>query len=195
MHSSYAQNNYAEVFKAIVSAFQPVRCVELGVLEGYSTVAIAQGLKENFEKGGAQSRVDGYDLFDEYKYRKASIHIAQQHLIDAGLTDFAVLHQQAAGEVSQLYEDGSVHLLHIDLSNCGDTIDWTMNEWDRKMAHNGIILFEGGTEERDNVEWMLKYGRRSIKAALESNPVITEKYVFATYMKFPGLTCLLKKRC
>ncbi len=41
---------------------------------------------------------------------------------------------------------------------------------------------------------MKKYESASIKQELETNPIIEKNYVFATYMKFPGLTCLLKKR-
>lgn len=194
MHSSYVINNYADVFKAIVSAFQPQRCVELGVLEGYSTVAIGQGLKENFEKGGGKGHLDAHDLFEEYKYRNASMTIAQKNVDEAGVTDFVTLHRQNADQVADDYSDNSVSLLHVDLSNCGDTVRWIMERWDPKMVQGGIILFEGGTEERDQVEWMRKFNRKPMKPELETNPIIAEKYVFATYMKFPGLTCLLKKR-
>lgn len=194
MHSSYAQHNYADVFKAIVSAFQPVKCIELGVLEGYSTIAIAKGLKENAEKGGARGHVHGYDLFDEYKYRNSSMQNAQANVDIAGVTDFVTLHKSSAADVAPEHEDGSVSLLHIDLSNCGDTVRWAMEQWDQKMVHGGIILFEGGTEERDQVEWMVKYNRKPMKPEMETNPIIERNYVFATYMKFPGLTCLLKKR-
>ena len=189
MHSSYSKNNYAEVFRAIVSAFQPKQCVELGVLEGYSTVAIAQGLKAN-----RAGHLAAYDLFKEYKYRNASKETAQKNLDEAGVADYATLHARHAGEVAQEFLDSSVYLLHVDLSNTGDTVRWVMESWDQKMVNGGIILFEGGTEERDQVDWMLKYGSSPIKKELETNPIIEKNYVFATYMKFPGLTCLLKKR-
>ena len=194
MYSSYAQNNFAEVFKAIVSAFQPKRCVEIGTLEGYSAIAIGQGLKENFEKSGSEGHLDAHDLFEEYKYRNASIATAQKNIDDAGVGRFVTLHQQHADTVAQEYGDGSIDLLHIDISNDGNTIRWAMEAFDRKMVYGGIILFEGGTDERDQVEWMLKYTRAPIKKELETNPIIAEKYVFATYTKFPAVTCLLKKR-
>ncbi len=194
MHSSYTQHNYADVFKAIVSAFQPIKCVEIGTLEGYSAIAIGQGLKENFEKHGAEGHLDAHDLFEEYRYRNAAMATAQKNIDEAGVGRFVTLHQQHADSVSKDYQDGSVNLLHIDISNCGDTVRRMMEAWDPKMIHGGIILFEGGTDERDQVEWMVKYGRQPIKRELETNPIIEAKYVFATYMKFPGLTCLLKKR-
>lgn len=194
MHSSYARNNYADVFKAIVGAFQPTLCVELGVLEGYSTIAIAQGLKENFERGGGRGHLAAHDLFASYEFRKSPIEITRANVEAAGVSDFVTLHQQNALSVHEDYSDNSVWLLHVDLSNDGLTVRNIMSRWDAKMLQGGIILFEGGTEERDNVDWMIKYKKESLKKELETNPIISEKYVFATYMKFPGLTCLLKKR-
>lgn len=194
MHSSYSINNFAPVFRSVVSAFQPTLCVELGVLEGYSTVAIAKGLKENFEKGGGRGHLSAHDLFEEYRYRHAALDAARANIEAAGVQDFVTLYQQNAIEVADDYSDGSVHLLHVDLSNTGETVRWVMEAWDQKMVQGGIILFEGGTDERDQVEWMKKYGGTSIKQELENNKLIAEKYVFGTYMPFPGLTCLLKKR-
>lgn len=194
MHSSYAQHNYAEVFKSIVSAHQPLVCVELGTLEGYSAIAIAQGLRENFEKGGGRGHLACHDLFEDYQFRNSPLERTQRNIEEAGVADFITLYRANAMSVAEDYSDNSIGLLHIDISNTGDTLTWAMEQWDRKMIQGGIILFEGGTDERDNVEWMIKFGKTPIKAELEANPIIREKYVFSTYMKFPSLTCLLKKR-
>ena len=194
MHSSYAKHNYADVFKAIVSASQAAVCVELGVLEGYSTIAIARALKENFEKGGSKGHLAAHDLFESYEFRNSPKDNTQKNIDEAGVSEFVTLYQANAMQVHDDYQDNSVHLLHVDLSNTGDIVRIIMEQWDRKMVQGGIILFEGGTEERDQVEWMVKYGKTPIKPELDSNPIINEKYVYATYMRFPGLTHLLKKR-
>jgi predicted O-methyltransferase YrrM len=194
MRSSYAINNYDAVFKSIVSAVQPTVCVELGVLEGYSAIAMASGLKENFEKSGGRGHLSAYDLFESYQFRNSPIEQTRMNIEAAGVADFVTLYQANAYGVQEEYQDNSVHLLHVDLSNTGSTIRIIIDAWDVKMVQGGIILFEGGTEERDNVEWMKKYDGAPIKSELENNPIIAAKYVFATYMKFPGLTCLLKKR-
>src|SRR3990167_3499340 len=96
MHSSYIKNDYASVFKAIISAFQPTVCVELGVLEGYSTIAIAQGLKENFEKGGGRGHLSAYDLFESYEFRNSPIERTRKNIEDAGVADFITLYQTNA---------------------------------------------------------------------------------------------------
>jgi len=47
--------------------------------------------------------------------------------------------------------------MHLDISNTGDTILETFNKLKDKIEKGSIVLFEGGSEERDNVEWMVKY--------------------------------------
>jgi len=52
-------------------------------------------------------------------------------------------------------------LMHLDVSNTGDIIELvykTVAEW----KNTGPILFEGGTEERDKVDWMIKYDKTPI---------------------------------
>lgn len=194
MHSSYITHNYADVFKAIISAFNPVVCVELGVLEGYSAIAIAKGLKDNLEKHAVRGHLNGYDLFDDYPYRHSSIEATLANIDQAGLSEWVSLEKADAFEVHNLYGQNSVHFLHIDLSNTGSTIRTIMDLWDDRMAVGGIICFEGGSEERDRTDWMVKYDLPPIKPELETNPIIENKYIFGTYFKFPSLTCLLKKR-
>ena len=46
MRSSYIENNYGAVLKAYVLNWRPTTLVELGVLDGYSTIAIAEAVKE-----------------------------------------------------------------------------------------------------------------------------------------------------
>ncbi len=189
MISSYEQYNYAEVFYAIITGWRPGLCVELGVLHGYSIVAIALGLQKN--KAG---HLVAYDLFEDYQYNHGSQAEVQARIEKAGVQDYVILKKEDAFGVHNHYTDGSVYLLHIDLSNTGETVRFIMDTWDKKMIVGGIILFEGGTEERDQVEWMTKYNKEPMKPEIEHNPIIEAKYIFGTYLKYPGLTMLLKKR-
>jgi predicted O-methyltransferase YrrM len=45
MRSSYIDNNYKDIFNSLIKITQPDVCVELGVLDGFSTVAIGESLK------------------------------------------------------------------------------------------------------------------------------------------------------
>lgn len=186
MDSSYKKNNYGEVFRAIVQAFKPVNCVELGVLNGYSTINIAAGLKEN-----GRGTLNAYDLFEEYPYKHSQyedVKVLTQHC------PMIVLHRGDAFKVYEQYGPGSVDLLHVDLSNTGEIVRRVMEQWDEKMVQGGVILFEGGTVERDLEEWMVKYSAPSIKKEIETNLIINSRYVYGAYLKWPGLTMLLKKR-
>ena len=189
MRSSYIGNNYGEVFYNIVARFAPAIAVELGVLDGYSTFHIARGIKKN--KFGY---LNSYDLWEDYLYKHGSKEEVEKMLIDEGVKDYVTLYKEDAFKVYQKYTDNTIHLLHVDISNDGKVLYRIMQNWDSKMVYGGVILFEGGSEERDNVEWMVKYNKRSIKKELESNEIIKEKYIFGTYLKFPSLTMLLKKR-
>lgn len=194
MYSSYKLNKYADVFKSLVHTFQPRECVELGCLEGYSTVAIAQGLKDNFNHGFGRGFLQAYDLFEDYDYRHTSQELAQKNIRDAGVDDFVVLHAANAFDIAEKYEPNTVHFLHVDLSNTGEIIRTIMTQWDEKMVQGGIICFEGGSAERDQVDWIKRYNKTPLKPEFESNPIINEKYVMATYLRFPSLTCIRKKR-
>jgi len=194
MISSYEKNNYGEVLYNIVTAFRPANIIELGVLHGYSTLALARGLKRNKEMPGSNARMDSFDLFEDYEFKHGSQVEVQQKIDAAGLTDFVALHKEDAFQVHNHYGDNVVYLLHVDISNTGETLRKIMEAWDLKMVIGGIILFEGGTEERDQEDWMIKYNKPPIKPELDSNPIIEKNYVYGTYLKWPGLTMLLKKR-
>ena len=192
MRSSYTQNNYGDVLRAIAYSARPRLAVELGVLDGYSTVHIGHGLREVRRLGGG-GRLDAYDLFDEYAFKHGSYDSVKGEVLTAGLSDVVEIHRGDAYQVHSRYQPREVGMLHVDISNTGETVRRILELWDDKIDTGGVVCFEGGTEERDRVEWMVKYGKPPIKAEIEGNPIIEKKYVAATYLPFPGLTVLLKK--
>lgn len=189
MLSSYVQNNYGEIFLAIMDAFKPHKVVELGCLHGYSTRYLAEGLKKN--KNGI---MDVFDLFEQYPFNHGTQSEVEGMLREQGLSDFVRIHNADAFGVAAQLPDNSVSLLHVDLSNTGEILKKVMEQWDSKLVQGGVILFEGGSDERDKIEWMKKYNQPSIKHELETNEIIRNKYIFGTYFKFPSLTMLLKRR-
>jgi hypothetical protein len=196
LRSSYIQHDYASMFRALLRGWQPRVLVELGVLDGYSTTAIAQGLRDNASRKGTAGHLAAYDLFEAYPYTHSNQHAVQSQLDAEGLTAWVTLHEANVYEdkVHEQYQHGQVDFLHVDLSNDGDTIRRIMQDWDDKMVVGGTICFEGGTEERDQVEWMVKYDKPSIREAIETEPRLNTAYVYATCLKPPGLTTCLKKR-
>lgn len=189
MNSSYLQNNYGDVFYSVVTTYPPVIAVELGVLHGYSTIHIAKAIQHN-----KYGHLNSYDLFEDYQYNHGRLEEVQKELTDQGLQEFVTLNKGDAFKAYENYQDNTVHFLHVDLSNTGEILKKIFEQWDSKMVQGGIVLFEGGSEDRDKIEWMIKYNKPPIKPELENNKIINERYVYGTYLKYPSLTMFLKKR-
>ena len=193
MISSYSKNNLGEILLTYIKCFRYPLCVELGVLDGYSTSFIAQGLKTNKERWGTEGHLYAYDLWDLYPYKHGNIQEVEKFLTDLDLIGFVSLLQGDAFETANNFKDKTVHFLHVDISNTGETLRKIMEVWDKKIYQGGCIAFEGGSQERDEIEWMRKYLKTPIKLELESNLSIKKNYIFATYNLYPSITILYKK--
>ena len=190
MHSSYMANNFYDVICNTVFAFPASVAVELGVLDGYSTMAIAESLSQISILKQQTGHLHSYDLWEDYPYRHGDIDKVTKMLKDNDLLEFVSLYKMDAYEVHNSYEDNSVDLLHIDISNDGDALEKMMELWHPKIRHCGLILFEGGSEERDKIEWMVKYNKKPIRPVLDSLKIIQENYIYGTYDLFPSLTIM-----
>lgn len=193
MRSSYIENNYGQVFQNLIYSFTPNVCVELGVLDGYSTLHIARGIKKAKEVKNHKSHLYSYDLFHEYPYKHSIRATVREMLKNEEVTAFVDLIHEDAYNAPKEYSDLSVCFLHIDISNTGEVLRRMVDLWYPKLTWGGMIAFEGGSEERDNVEWMLKYNKQKIKPELESNELINRCFEYGTYNQFPSLTILIKK--
>ena len=189
LDSSYKKNNYGDIFSSIIRGAKPRQCVELGVLHAYSTIYIARGLKQN-----GFGILDAYDLFEGYEYNRSNYGDVVSLINDLKIDDIVKVNKGDAFKAHENYTPGAVEFLHVDLSNTGDILKFIMEAWDPKLTRGSVIAFEGGSQERDEVDWMVRYNKSSIKHELENNEIIKEKYVFGTYLAFPSLTVLLKKR-
>jgi predicted O-methyltransferase YrrM len=173
--------------------------VELGVLDGYSTLHIAKGIKWLHKVRGYQGKLDAYDLFEDYEFKHGSKEEVKNVLRENGVEDYVNLQKGNAYEVYKNYpnmvmdEVRGVEFLHIDISNTGDIIRDLMELWHPKIGSRGLVMIEGGSDERDNVEWMMTYNKSSIKDEIEANYIINRYYLYGTYFKFPSMTVLLRK--
>lgn len=199
MRSSYILNNYGELLKQYVIAWQPSSFVELGVLDGYSTLHIAQGIKWLHKHRGYQGRLDAYDLFDDYEFKHGNKEEVEKLLSDNGVSDYVNLQRGNAYAVQSKYPDMAldsvrgIEFIHVDISNTGATLRSFMDLWHPKIGQRGLVLIEGGSNERDQVEWMQKYNKPSIKEEIRTNPIINKYYMYGTYFDYPSMTVLLRK--
>jgi hypothetical protein len=191
--SSYLQHDLGKILKTYVLAFKPSRIVELGVLDGYSTLHIAEGIKQIKEIQNWAPPFDAYDLFDDYQYNHGNQQEVQNMLNDKGVGGFVNLQKGDAYNVYKNYEDARIDFMHVDISNTGDVLKKFIELWHPKIAGRCIILFEGGSEERDQIEWMTKYNMPSIKKEIDTNPIINKYYIVGTYYQFPSITLLMRR--
>lgn len=173
IRSSYKKNNIGRTFEVMTLGYKPRLIVECGILDGYSLYHFAKATKLNSESEYFKGHVIAYDLFDEYEYNHGSAIDVHNMLKHEGVSEYVLILQGNAYEVHKHYNDGEVDLLHIDISNDGNTYLDMMELWSRKISPFGKIVFEGGSEERDNIAWMKKYNKTPIRSSF---PKIMNKW-------------------
>ena len=179
--SSYSENNIGQQLKEIILTYKPKKVVEFGVLNGYSTIHMAQALKEIGE-----GHVYAYDLWEKYPYRHSTKEKVLENLKKYKVENYVSLED---GDIFEWIEKKeNFDLIHVDISNDGEKIQKIYNSLRaNKNSKNSIMLFEGGTKERDQIEWMVKYNKEKIYPLLQSGQVpykiISEK--------FPGLSMVI----
>lgn len=184
IQSSYRDHGYGAFFYALVRCLQPRRCIELGVLHGFSLIAAARALRAN----GA-GYIDGFDLFEDYPYAHAPHSAVVERIRAAGLQDWARVHRADADHVSR--GTGGVDYLHVDLSNDGDRFRRTFERWQGVVAQ--AIVLEGGSEARDKVDWMIRYRRPPIAIAVTELQRDYPDWTIAVLEPYPSLTVAVRR--
>ena len=174
MKSSYTENDLGQVIYDLVISLRPEKVIEVGTLEGYSAIAIGKALKE-IGKG----HLHVYDLFEEYQYNHSTLDKVQKTIDENNLQDYITLHQGSLDDWLSKKEE--FDLLHVDISNDGDTVETVLDAVD--LSNGATCIFEGGSVERDNIEWMVKYNKKPI------NPIVKERGGFMLSEHFPSI-CL-----
>jgi len=169
IESSYQENDLGRTLYDFVLENRPKKIVEIGVLYGYSTVALAMALDELGE-----GHINAYDLFEDYQFKHSTLEEVHRNLERYRVDSYVTLVKKDLNEWLAAPED--FDLLHVDISNTGDTIDTLYQALKDKINRGATVLFEGGSVERDAVEWMSKYGRRPIRSATAPFAVIDSRF-------------------
>lgn len=172
IESSYHDNNLGKTLYEFVLYHKPEKVIDFGALNGYSTICLAMGCKEN-NKG----RVKVYDLFDGYEYNHGKLSTLVKNLKEYGLLDWVDIEEKNFFDWVKNPEP--FDLIHIDISNTGDILD-IIND---HLRDKGVVLFEGGSEQRDHVGWLQKYNKKPINASRAKFQVINSN--------FPSISLLL----
>lgn len=190
IYSSYKRNGMGDLFYSMVREERPEHIVEIGCLEGYSLLYMLKAVEEN----GYSTRIDVYDLWNSYQYNHTSMDIPKSNITKAGLNDSIVsFHKSDAFEVANNYSNNSIDILHLDISNDGDKLEKIIAQWKDIIKPGGIFIFEGGSKERDQVDWMIKYGKTPIREFIENSKGL-KHFSLRTVDVFPSLTICRRKK-
>ena len=152
IESSYQPSAMGEVLYNAVLETGAKKIIDFGVLNGYSTVCMAMAAKLT---GG---KVYGYDLFEDYEYNKPNTDRLKSNFKKYDVDELIQLKKVNFYKWLNNIED--FDLLHLDISNDGDIISSLLKATNNK---NGLVFFEGGSQERDKQDWMLKHNKKPIR--------------------------------
>lgn len=179
MESSYKHHHIDKDITKLVKKLKPKHCYEFGVYEGYSTLAILKGIQKRWGvKAGATLKA--YDLWEEYEFKHAELQSVRSGLM------YHDDYYQLTVDRGDFYEwikdvPKNIDFLHLDISNDGNTIETAVEG----LPSGTHLLFEGGSEERDNVDWMIRYNKRPIRSIKYKYQVINENFPSISYLQVP----------
>jgi predicted O-methyltransferase YrrM len=177
--SSYKNKTicYEDIFKLLVWQVKPKRIVEFGILQGYSLMSFVKSSQPTTE-------ILAYDIFEHFVGNAAHRSIVDQFAI---FPNVQIEEGDFYKKVSD-FADESIDLLHIDIANDGSVYDFAFTHYLPKLSKNGIMILEGGGEERDNVYWMKKYNKIPIVTTLAKYQMLD----ICVLSPFPSLTIVRK---
>lgn len=178
--SSYIKNNYKNVFATACFFVNPKKIVEFGILDGYSLSAFIDARPNG-------CLVEAYDLFDDFPYNAAVYDDISKRF--SSYENVSIKKMDFFKGVSE-FDDESIDILHIDIANNGDTYQFAIENYMQKVSKNGVCIIEGGSEERDNYDWMKRYEKRKIRPYVDS---LRKKYDVMVMNDFPSVTIIKKQ--
>jgi predicted O-methyltransferase YrrM len=158
MNSSYKNSlTYKDIISYITWDISPTAIVEIGILDGYSLDTFVNSADNN-------CKIHAYDIFDEFIGNAADKDKLQHRFnehenVNIEYGDFFKLNDKI--------RDDSIDILHIDIANNGDIYEYVFQNYVQKIKKGGVIILEGGSNDRDRVEWMNKYNKPMIQPVLE----------------------------
>lgn len=182
-YSSYEENNYGELFYALVRIYKPDKIVELGTKAGYSAYHMARAVKAS-----GKGRLYCYDLWENYEFNSVPQSVAQKNL--KKYKNIIRLEPRNVTSVHKLHK--TTDILHIDLGNEGGILESIIPHWIDKTRQ--LIIIEGGSSERDKIDWMIKFKKKSVKNWLKDFSLHHPDIEYFTIEPFPSLTIIRKKK-
>jgi predicted O-methyltransferase YrrM len=162
---------------------KPQKVIEFGTKAGLTTITIALALKEIEENG----KIVSYDCFDQQVKERISDVIS----IDQVLNNIKKWNCQDIIEVKKMdffdwiKDPQQFDLMYLDIDNDGDKIQQLSDAVYDQLLRGSIIVFEGGSIERDNVPWMLSKNKKQMNLVKDyvKYKVIDERFPSLSMIK------------
>jgi len=166
--------DYSAVLKSVYFCTRPKNVVEIGIGLGFSLNCFV-------ELSSPQVKIRAYDIFEDFDGNHASFEKTSKKFpsVSVQYGDFFKLHK--------LIDDRSLDILHIDVANNGEIYQFVFDNYLTKLTTTGIVILEGGSKTRDNMEWMKKYNKPPIAPILERNKI---KFKILTLGEDPSITLI-----
>lgn len=176
MKSSYKNNiDFSDILKTITKINNPKIIVEIGILEGFS-------LRTFIDNSSADCKIYAYDIFEEFNGNGADY----KDIFDKFKNDNNVkINRGDFYKLNNCIKNNSIDILHIDIANDGDVYEYVFENYIEKVKKGGYIILEGGSKERDNINWMKKYNKKPINETLNK---YSNKLDYFIIDKFPSIT-------
>ena len=144
--SSYKINNYKRIFKYLAKISNTTDYLEIGILDGY-TLEIFNNIKKI-------ETIVAIDLFEKYSFKHAKINEIKDKFKNKKKTKII------QGDFFNYYKklNNQFDIIHIDISNDGIVYEFAFKKYFKFCTQ--IMLLEGGSEERDNIDWMVKFKKK-----------------------------------
>ena len=154
INSSYRPKEMGRFLYDAVIESNAKKIVDIGILNGYSTVCLALAAKET---GGV---VYAYDLFGDYEYANSNYDIVVENLEKYYVSDCVVLEKKSFYD--WLDEKRIFDVLDVDISNTCDVVESLYAKFKFCLEVGARIFFEGGSKQRDLQDWMVDYNMKKI---------------------------------
>ena len=179
MKSSYLNKDldYGDLLEILMLLLKPKTIIEFGILEGFS-------LQKFIDFSEETTQIIAYDIFENFNGNCAKKDIIEKF---KNYNKVTIKYGDFYNQYKSIKND-TLDIIHIDIANDGNVYKFAIENYFKKIKKGGILILEGGSKERDKVDWMIKYNKVPINSFLKSL-----KINYKTLGIFPSITIVFKE--
>ena len=139
VHGKYA---WLPILYDFIVTLKPKKIIEFGPGRGFTTVTMAQALKENAIDG----QINSYDIWNDSYWgnHRSSLNEFKNWEV----LEYINLYEMDFYEWLKTDED--FDFLYFDIDNTGEKLELLYDKVKNQIQSGSVVFFEGGSEERDN---------------------------------------------